>query len=181
MLDARINDARDARYASHVNVLKAWLAGGKWKIVEFGCGRFSTPVLIQYADSLHCYEKSNAWRRDVALLVPGAVYHPVPETLPEFETVFAAAIDGDTVVFVDGSPGAWRINAIRQAQARNAKLIIAHDWSTSQVGYGYHLLAADPRYTIHSYKCQESKIRTAAIVRNDAGIKTPKSVIDHKS
>lgn len=175
-----ICNERDARYASHVNVLRAYLAGRRWRIVEFGCGRFSTPVLAEFADSLECWEKSPAWIRDVAELVPDATYHRVPATLTEFEASFRAAIDRDSVVFVDGSPNSWRVSAIRQAQASSAQLIFAHDWSATQKSYGYDRLAAREDYRLHAYRCELSNIKTAAIIRRDASIAIPIDIEGHK-
>ena len=160
-LDLEIRDQRDARYASHVPVLRAWLAGRRWKIVEHGCGLFSTPLLAQYADSLVCFERHRQWREQVAEAVPSADMRPVPEFLDEFRDNFAAEITPEHVVFIDGSPGAWRIDAIQVAQQQSAQLIIAHDWSDTQVSYGYHLLKDHPRYTKHAYRCESTKLRTA--------------------
>lgn len=179
MLDSVVRDERDARYASHVPVLRAWLAGGRWRIVEFGCGRFSTPVLAEYAESLECWEKSPSWIRDVAELVPDATYRAVPATLPEFEAAFSAAIDRQTVVFVDGAPVSWRVSAIQQAQRKAAPVIFAHDWSTTQKSYGYDRLKAREDYRIHAYKCGRSKVKTAVFVRCDSPIVIPATVEGH--
>lgn len=161
MLDLEIRDARDARYASHVPVVNAWLAGHKWDIIEFGCGRFSTPLLIQYARSLICYEKNSAWRQEVSEAVPDVDIRPVPPESDDFKFEFARVITPEHVVFVDGSPGQWRVDAIRCAQQKLAQLIIAHDWSDKQVGYGYHLLGDNNKYTKYVYKCETTKLRTA--------------------
>lgn len=175
MIDNIIRDARDQRYASHLPVLSAWLSGSLWLIVEFGCGRFSTPELARHAAMLICFEKSQSWINQIRPLVPSADLRLVPQSLAAFETVWRAHITDDHVAFVDGSPSQWRVHAIRWAAECRPVLIFAHDWNVNQCGYGYHELKNQLQgYELTAYKCQLSSVRTAVFRRLDYPLTVPK-------
>jgi len=138
-LDTNPRDERDARYASHVPVITHYLAGRRWPVLEFGCGRFSTPLLARYG--------------------------PPPD--PQgFRELLRARLTPHHAVFSDGSPNSWRAIAVREAMARGCRLIFAHDWTKGST-YGYDCVLPHPAYKQLVYRCEKSKIRTAVWIHRE--------------
>jgi hypothetical protein len=164
---------RDARYASHIPVLEAWLAGAACQVVEFGCGRFSTPELAKHATRLQCWEKSPQWLAEISALVPSAEIRLVEQPLSVFLSAFEPAIEKATAVFVDGAPASWRVEAMRAAARRKAWLVIAHDWGDFRT-YGYDQLRGQlPGYAKAVYKCELTGVKTAVFRRGPTIEKRP--------
>ena len=160
-----IDDQRNARYGSHLPVLEAWLTGAACPVVEFGCGRFSTPELAKHATRLQCLEKSKSWMNEIALLVPSAEIQIVVDPLEAFLASFEQAICESSAVFVDGAPASWRAPAMLAAARRKAWIVIAHDWGDYR-SYGYDQLHGElPGYAKATYKCEISGVKTAVFYR----------------
>jgi hypothetical protein len=122
--------------------------------------------LLQHAARLVCFEKSPTWIAGVRQLVPTADIRPLPQDVAEAISLVSNEITSASAVFVDGSPGQWRVQVILAAASREAKLILAHDWSLTQSGYGYHTLGGRLEgYRKYAYQCIKSKVRTVAFVR----------------
>lgn len=156
-------DDRERRYASHLPVVRTFLAAHPRPILEFGCGRFSTPVLAELAaGGFTSWEYSAAWRNTVAAALPGRDIRLTPRNSAEFCRKFAELVTLDHALFIDGGPNSWRTDAIIAALPKMPAVIFAHDWPGAS--YGYPEIQIPGGYRVLVY-CGFQHTRTGVILR----------------
>jgi hypothetical protein len=160
---AEPRDDRERRYASHIPVVRAFLASRPRPILEFGCGRFSTPVLAELAvGGFVSWEYSAQWRDTVADALPGCDIRLTPRNVADFCRQFAELVTLEHALFIDGGPNHWRTDVIIASLPKLPAVIFAHDWPGAS--YGYHEIKIPPAYHVLVY-CGFQHIQTGVILR----------------
>lgn len=108
-------------YSTHLPVLREVLTAERPKrILEFGGGDYSTPLLLEHAEELVVVETDPKWRRRLAETYPQAQVVPRRPSPARFDLVF---ID-------DGENAAHREETIHFVLTRRHPLTVIHDAET---------------------------------------------------